>query len=358
MMRNLFFGFMAASMAFPAMAADFNKPIEQAITGYIRPATAEFAESASKLPAAVKAICAETTEATVEGLKSSFSETVRDYSRVHFLRFGPLLENDRLNRLSFLPDPRGTAQRQIRKIYAAHDESVLSLGSLQNKSVAVQSMTAFELIAFNKSTDVVLGEAGDNKDYTCGYALAIAENVAEIAGNLASDWADPNGFSKVLLSAGPENERFRSPTEALEAVFNSLVTGIIIAKDQDVLPALGSSEEKAKPRRFPYSRSGNSILYVSAELDGINDAVASMELKEYMSPDNQWIMDTLGFEFKNANNYLAQLQPPLRKTFGEEGSYNQAKALVVNLTAIQDMMGQEVAGALGLAGGFNALDGD
>lgn len=357
-MKKLILGIVAALFAVPAQAAEFNQPLEGLITGYIRPATSAFAETAAKLPAAVSAVCSEVSEANVLEFQTAFSDTIRDFSRIQFLRFGPLLDEDRLSRLSFRPDPRGRAQRQIRKLYAASDTSVLSADSLGKKSVAVQSLTALELIAFNKDTEVVLGQAGDNKDYTCGYALAIAENVSDIAHSTAADWADPDGYGNVLLSAGPDNERYRSSKEAIEDVYNTLTTGITITKDQDILPAMGKSKDKTKPRRFPFSRSGNSVIYLSGELDGIHAALFSMDLKPLMSSEDQWTLDTLGFEFKNAGNYLKNLEAPLRATFNQGASYNQVAALLITLSSIQELMTQGVAGALGLAGGFNALDGD
>lgn len=357
-MKNLVLGIAAILLAVPSQADDFNAPLENIISGYFRPAAADFSESAGKLPNAVSAICTEATEANVLGFQTAFSATIRDFSRIQFLRFGPLLEDDRLSRLSFRPDPRGRAQKQIRKLYAAADNSVLSPVRLGKKSVAVQSLTALELIAFNKDTEVVLGNDSDNKDYTCGYALAIAQNVSKIAHDTSADWIDPDGYSKILLSAGPDNDRYRTSKEAIEDVFNSLATGITITKDQDILPAMGKSKDKTKPNRFPFSRSGNAVVYLTGELAGINDALSSMDLKPMMSSDDQWTLDTLGFEFKNARNYLDALNPPLRRTFSENDGYNQVAALLITLSSIQELMTQGVAGGLGLAGGFNALDGD
>ncbi|MES0883812.1 imelysin family protein [Roseibium sp. SCP14] len=357
-MRRLVIAAIAVCFSYPAASEEFNPPLEHFIADYVRPAVAEFSQSSAKLPDAVSAICAEEKKATISGFYEAFTETVRDFSRIHFLRFGPLVEDDRLSRLAFMPDPRGTGMRQIRKIYAAQDPAVLSPESLRDKSVAVQGLTALQLIAFNKYGEVVLGSSDETRDFDCGYATAIARNVASIAAKLETEWADPKGYSAVLLSAGPDNERFRTSKEALESVFNALVTGVIIMRDQDILPALGSSAEKAKPRRFPFSRSRNAIIYLSGELSGIRDAVNSMNLKPLMSESDRWVLDTLGFEFKNAQSYLDKLTPPLRLNFGKDGSYNLTAALAVTLNAIRDMMAQEVAGALKLAGGFNALDGD
>jgi uncharacterized protein len=357
-MRLLILATLAICAALPAYADDLKSSLERFVSDYVRPETAEFSQTANVLPGVVDAICQDTGKETKAAFATSFADTVGGLSRIHFLRFGPLLEKDRLSRLSFLPDPRGITQRQIRKIYAARDESVLSVASLRGKSVALQGLTALQLIAFDNLGAVVLGKAGDNREFTCGYALAIAQNVAEISKNLAADWADPNGFSSVLLSAGPENASYKSSKEALETVFNGLVTGVIITRGQDLLPALGSSEAKARPRRFPYSRSVNAVPYLSGEIAGIRDAFFSLGLKSLTPEEHVWLLDTLNFEFGNAQTYLKKLEPPLRKTFGEGGSYGSVKALTITLDSIRELLSQEFAGALGLSGGFNALDGD
>jgi len=341
----------------PAVAADFNNAIDNAITGYIRPATAQFAISAGKLPDAVQMVCADRSEANLQAFREAYSATIHDFSRIQFLRFGPLLEEDRLSRLAFLPDPRGIGQRQIRKIYAAKDATALSAETLKDKSVAVQSLTAFDLIAFDKDTNVVLGAAGDMREFTCSYAGAIAQNTAQIAAAVAADWQDPDGYSKLLLTAGPENDLFRSSKEAMETVYNALTTGITVVKDQDILPALGSSEAKAKPRRVPFSRSANGLLYLSGELAGIKYAVVSMELTPLLPEENHRALDTLDFEFNNIQNTLLALQAPIRQTF-TDSSYNQLRAVSLTLSSVHYLMTNGMAGPMGLAGGFNALDGD
>lgn len=341
----------------PAVSADFNDAIDNAITGYIRPVSAQFATSAGKLPDAVQTVCADRSEANLQAFREAYSATIRDFSRIQFLRFGPLLEDDRLSRLAFLPDPRGIGQRQIRKIYAAKDETVLSAETLKDKSVAVQSLTAFDLIVFDKDTNVVLGSPGETKDFTCSYARAIAQNAAQIAAAVAADWQDPDGYSMLLLTGGPENDLFRSSQEAMETVYNALTTGVTVAKDQDIQPALGNSQAKAKPRRVPFSRSANGLVYLSGELAGIKEAVISMDLIPLLPEENHRALDTLDFEFKNIQNTLSALQAPIRQTFSDS-SYNQLRAVSFTLSSVHYLMTNGMAGPMGLAGGFNALDGD
>jgi hypothetical protein len=356
-MFRLSLAFLALVTCAPASATDYRQPVEELISGYIQPVTQSFAETAGQLPEAVRQVCSSYDTGSRDVFRTAYANTVRDFAKVHFLRYGPLIEEDRLSRLAFMPDPRGVAQRQIRKLLAEQDSDALDAHTLSGKSVAVQGLTAMQLIAFNKTGTVVLGKGGPDS-FTCGYALAIARNVSAIAHETSSGWHDASGYSQELLAAGSEGARFKSPKEALETVFNVLATGVTVARDQNVLPALGASEEKAKPRRLPFSRSANGILFLSSELTGLEQVLTSMNLKEQSPAEYEWLFDTLGFEFKNAQNLLSQLQPPLRETLSENGAYGKLKVLAITLKSIRELVSPEIAGALGLAGGFNALDGD
>lgn len=346
------------SVSDSAQAQDYKSNLESMIIGYIKPAFQEFASSTQSLPTAVETVCLDANETAGLEFQQVFSETVHDFGRIHFLRFGPLLDQDRLSRLAFLPDPRGIGSRQLRKLYANKDKDALNAAGLAKKSVAVQGLTALELIAFDKTGEVRLGKSDENSEFTCDYALAIARNIHTIAIALEADWANPDGFKDILLTPGGNDARFQTSKEAIESVFNALVTGLIVVRDQDLLPALGTSEEKAKPRRFPFSRSGNGVIFLSSELQGIEQSLSSLNLQSLTPQDFIWIFDTLNFEFGNAQKILAQLNPPLRKSFGQGDSYKLVSVLAITVKSIRDTVALELAGALDLAGGFNALDGD
>jgi predicted lipoprotein len=357
-MRRLLLTALVAGFIQPVAAADYEPNLNNVIEAYIRPAAGAFADTAAGLPDAVETVCRAPDPATARQFETAFSETVGGFALVQFLRFGPLLENDRLSRLAFLPDPRGITQRQLRKLLAGQDADALDAATLMDKSVAVQGLTALEQVAFDKEGNMRLGRPEKDKDFTCAYAKAIANNIAAIAGEVSAEWEDPDGYSKLLLTAEGGNARFHTSKEALESVFNALVTGLIIVRDQDLEPALGGGRDKARANRFPFSRSGNSAVYLSAELLGLQDAIASLDLKDLTPEDFTWIFDTLDFEFANAQALLDALNPPLRNSFEEGEAYEKVAVLAITVKSLQVTIGQELAGALELAGGFNSLDGD
>ncbi len=357
-MKRIFLSAAAALIAWPALATDYTQPIQDMIAGYIQPETTKFAAATAELPSSVKSVCAAPSTENAAEFKTVFSDVVKEFARVHFLRIGPMVDEDRISRLAFQPDPRGIGQRQIRKLYSAKDATALSADSLAEKSVAVQGLTALQLIAFDKNGNVVLGAESESRDFTCAYAAAISENVAAIALAVRDAWASADGYSQTLLATGGAGARYQNEQEALEDMFQTLSTGLIVVRDQNIAPALGSSKDKARPNRIPFSRSGNGVVFLAAEMSGILDAVKSMNLEPIMPEEHVWLIGSMTFEFENAQKTLNNLQPPLRQTFETGDAYSQLSLVVISLNSLQRLVGERIAGALGLAGGFNALDGD
>lgn len=346
-----------ALQAPPGQAADFSPHVKQVLETYIRPATAAFAETAAALPPAADALCAAPSDQTREAFSASYTRTLEALGKVTFLRFGPLISEHRLERLAFLPDARNIAQRQIRKALAEHDGTLGDPAALADKSVALQGLTALQLIAFDSGSNLTLGEGGD-KETLCAYASAITRNVAGMAEEIATEWQDPKGFSTLLLTADAGNDQFHSSKEAIETIFNAMVTGLIVVKDQELLPALGTGKDKAKPNKLPFSRSGNASAYMAAELEGIRDAMNAAKFEPSLGSDAAWIPGSLNFEFGNAAQTLRSLEGPLRQTMDTDGTYDKLNLVAIQVNSLRDTMALNLAGGLGLSGGFNALDGD
>ena len=106
----------AAQSAIPS-----NEIIEGAIEGYIRPAFHQFAEETGSLELNLARLCEAPSADTLERARNQFKSTVIAFSRVEFLRLGPLTIADRLERLLFWPDRKGIALRQVQAALAEED---------------------------------------------------------------------------------------------------------------------------------------------------------------------------------------------------------------------------------------------
>ena len=104
-----------ASPAFASKATDI---VSSAIDGFIRPGYHAFYESTSRLSEAGKALCATPSQAALDAARSAFGETVDAWSRIEIIRFGPVTERNRLERVLFWPDRKGTGLKQVQAALA------------------------------------------------------------------------------------------------------------------------------------------------------------------------------------------------------------------------------------------------
>ncbi|MEO6394706.1 MAG: imelysin family protein, partial [Devosia sp.] len=208
-------GAVALLLASPVLADSLLPSREiaaSAIEGYIRPAFHQFAEEAGSLRFTAGKLCEAPSEDALAVTRSQFGSTVISFSRVEFVRVGPLGKADRMERLLFWPDRKGIALRQVQAALAEKDETAAAPETLQEKSVAMQGLVALEYLLFGAGADTLA--AGD--DYRCRYAKASAALIAELAETLDREWGDPNGQGAHMLSPQPEFDDFRTDTEVLE----------------------------------------------------------------------------------------------------------------------------------------------
>ncbi|EFO32433.1 putative exported protein [Roseibium sp. TrichSKD4] len=357
-MRRLLIVSLAVLAIGPANAetTNFLPHVQKSVEKYVRPAMANFNETAEELPSAVATVCSDPTPEKLTEFSNKFSDVVSAFGAVSFLAYGPMLEDDRLKRLAFLPDPRGIAQRQINRFKASSDYQTITAAALTEKSVALQGLTALELIAFSKTTEPILGQGEHSED--CPYAQAIADNIANISRELVTSWSDPTGYTETLWAVGQNNPVHRTEQEAMETVFYALPTALTILKDQHVLPVIAKGKEKSRPRRLPFSRSANGIRFMTANMAGIRDALTAMDLEPSLPEDYKWLPGTAVFELNNAIDLAGKIGQPMRNHFKANNGFESFTTLALTLTSINLTVGEEIAAALNLSAGFNALDGD
>ncbi|MEP3670267.1 MAG: hypothetical protein ABJN42_26455, partial [Roseibium sp.] len=116
--------------------------------------------------------------------------------------------------------------------------------------------------------------------------------------------------------------------------------------------------KKAKAHRLPFSRSGDGRAYLIAELQGIETALRAAHFEQNLDEEFLWIPDSIHFEFANGIANLESLDAPIRQSLKNEKTYQKLTLLVITMNSLRDTIALELAGALGLSGGFNALDGD
>ncbi len=326
--------------------------VARAVEDYIRPAYHAFHHRTETLAHAIEHFCARPGRIEHRAVRDAFGTVVTAWARLDFLRFGAAVTDARLERVAFWPDPRGVVERQLRQLVAGGALERLDAASIARQSAAVQGLPALERLVVVLPADTDPAGLADN----CLVAEAAAGNVVAIAGALDEAWARDD---VPILNPGPGNPAYRSWEEAANEVLKASLTGLEQIRDLALRPALGDAPDKAKPNRFPYARSGETVAYLAAAIEAQRDLIDASGIAADLPEADAWAKSSVDFELRQAERTVAALagndgaaiatQPALR---------GKLDYVTIALASVRTTMATTVAAGLGLSVGFNALDGD
>ncbi|SEQ07505.1 hypothetical protein SAMN05428969_1840 [Devosia sp. YR412] len=326
-----------------------------AVNGVIRPEIAGFKGRASGLESAMGALCAVPSEATLSVARQQFGLAATAYGRVEFIRIGPLMEDNRADRLLFFPDRKGIGLRQVQAILAEQDVTVLDAAGLYGKSVAVQGFGALEFVLYGTGAEALAAAEGS---FRCRYGQAIAHNIGSIADQLAMGWYRKGGVAEHLTRPVQENADYRTETEALEELVGLVSHGLEAVRDTRINPFIAQGEVAAKPKQALFWRSGLTMAMVGANLEGMETLVSVSGMARAVGEADVGLDNSIGFEFSNAHRALDLITLPVEEAVLDPKQVAALSYLVILTQSLQAQIGEQLAFALGLSVGFSSLDGD
>jgi predicted lipoprotein len=344
----------AICLAAPAHANKATDIINGAIDGFIRPGYESFHETTSDLSQVQTALCATPSQAALDQARKTFGATVDAWSRVEIIRFGPVTEQNRLERVLFWPDRKGTGLRQVQAALAARDANATDAARLAGKSVAMQGLGALEYVLYGTGSEALA--AGDT--YRCAYGAAIAGNLDTIASELDTAWADPNGFAKTWSTPAPDNPLYRDGTEAVTELMDVFVTGTELVRDVRLGGFLGKEPKADKPRQALFWRSGKTVDALAGNLAGLQALLEASKLAGALPADQAWLGGSANFEFANAQKAAAGAEGAIADVLADPEKRAKLAYFGLVTSSLSDIFGAQMSGALGLTAGFSSLDGD
>lgn len=331
-----------------------NAIVAQAISGFVRPAYARFHHMAGETATRVGALCDAPSAATLAAAQESFGEIVHAWARIETVRFGPVTESNRLERILFWPDRKGTGLKQVQAALASKDASVLDPGTLVGKSVAMQGLGALEYILFGTGFEELTGGDGTHR---CGFGRAVATNIAAMAGEIDTAWSREDGVARQWANPASDNPLYRTDQEALTELFNVFVHGLEMTRDVRLNGFLGAEAKDDKPRLAVFWRSGATVASIAGNLDGLAALYSASRIESLLPEDSAWISQSIGFEFRTAQAMLAGLDAPVADILVDQRRDALVTTRLIS-SHLSDLFGVTLAGALGLSAGFSSLDGD
>lgn len=328
--------------------------LSAAVSDFIQPGYRTFWNKAEAMGAAITPLCKTPSAPGLEVAREAFGELVTAWSEIEIIRFGPVIENNRMERILFFPDRRGIGLRQIQQVLAEKDETATTPERLADKSVALQGLTTLEYLLYGTGAEDLA--AGD--EFRCKFAGSVAARIYATAGEIVEAWDNPDGIAARLSDPEPENPDFRDEREGLQALLGVFVNSSELVADTRLKPFLGKSAKTAKPKRALFWRSGLTGVSIDADMKGLEDFYKASGMISLVPTDIERYGKSAMFELTNARRTITRTETPLPDAATDPETYEAVNYLRLVLLSIRDTFSGRIAGGLGLSAGFSSLDGD
>jgi predicted lipoprotein len=313
------------------------------VAGHLLPRYHAFTEKTAALSAAAEKLCPDVTEASLKATRAAFHDALDAWQEVEHLRQGPPASAETHIRVKFWPDRKNLVDKHLARLMANTNPDILKPEPFHHVSIAVQGFPALERLLFANDAVSKL-TSGDGPVRPCGVVRAIAVNLHEIAADLEERWRkDP--------AEGRDAKRVTTD------LFNDLATGLGAAAELK-LGAPISSDGKVRAHRaenWISNRSLRNIQHNLFALEDLYDGLAAPAVTGLPgTPEDALIRG----QFKQMIKDAQALGPSITEALATEKGPLRIKVLKGGVQDLRELVIVNLAGALELVLGFNALDGD
>lgn len=356
MLKRLFaFVALVFMSVLPVQAATIQEVLAHSVEDYIRPGYAEFAATSARMSEAMTVLCTDADGSSLARAREDFATTITAWAGIELVRFGPVMRDNRLERILFWPDRKSTGLKQAQRLLVAKNETATSLTSIRGKSVAVQGLGALEFILFGTGADEL---SAGVETYRCRFGRTVAQALAFTADELVVLWAKGADFPRQFLNPDPASDSYRSDTEALSEIVGVMAHGLETVRDKRFKPILGSEIKMARPKRALFWRSELYLVATKANFSGLLDLLERSQIEDLKPDTTTGILDSARFEFSNALKSHDRIEVLTLDIAVDERARGLIGYLIILTGSLQQIIGEQLATELGFAVGFSANDGD
>ncbi|MCX7559251.1 imelysin family protein [Sulfitobacter sp. F26204] len=322
-----------------ATAQTDNKIIVESVEGHILPRIDALADNTAQLEIAARDDCMPNSAP----LRSAYGRAFDAWVSASHLRFGPSEVDDRAFALAFWPDSRGVTPRALAQLIADQDPIAATPEAYAQMSIAARGFYALEFLLY----DADLIREGD-ADYHCTLVQTVAGDIARTSSAIATDWH--TNYAAQML-APQEKAKYRRADEVLRELFKALTTGLQFTSETRLGRPLGTYD-RPRPMRAENWRSGRSARHVSLSLASLQDLAARLANSD---PD---LAMRLAEVFAQAQARLDALDDPVFARITDPQRRLKLEVVQQSVDSIREVVRNELGPSLGVAAGFNSLDGD
>lgn len=325
---------LAACLAITAQVAHASDLVVQtAVQDHILPSYSRLAVASKGLEQAAADAC----DPKSARLRDAFHDAFDAWTSVSHLRFGPSEQSDRAFALAFWPDPRSSTPKSLAALIRDEDPVIDTSQGFSTLSIAARGFYALEFLLFDEAF------VSGTSDYSCRYIRAATTDIATNAHAILSDWTD--SYAEVISSA--PNATYQTELEAKQQLFTALTTGLEFTANARLGRPMGTFE-RPRPKRAEARRSGRSLEHVVLSLE------ANKELAMALSDNNA----DIAAAFDHALDLADKLDDPVFAGVATPQGRFRVEALKQSIEDIRTILAEQLGPQLGVAAGFNSLDGD
>ena len=352
---SVFVGAVPGSSAQEIGPADYARVNAALVETHALPRYERLTTAMEVFAAAAEVFRAGAGETESERLRSRFHDAMDAWMGVQHLRFGPVESFTRAYRFYFWPQARAKVADAVAEIVAADEDDAELTARIESANVAVQGLLAAEVLLYDER---YLGTDARG----CGLLAAVVGNMRGMAAEILAHWREGDGaFARLMTAPGPENPQFEDQTAATLAFFQSLHDSLQLIHDVKLRPVIGERAQQVRPVLAESRLSGRSqrnivvtlqalqALYLGEGDAGLGDltTIADPKLDRLMRKAFRLTLAT-----------AHSVKGPIEKAAADPALRLPVEKLAKQVRALRQIVRDRLAPALGLAVGFNSLDGD
>mgnify|MGYP003635397493 CR=1 FL=1 len=334
--------------------AQISSTMLKTIENVIRPAYANFNAQTLTMSNIINQFCTSPNTKTLVNAQDQFTKVALSWASIELFRSGPVMSDDRLERVLFYPDRKSTGLKQVQRILVKKDPQSIAPETFEQKSVAVQGLGALEFILFGTGHEDLSNSEGA---FRCDFANEISTNLAQIASDLNSMWSEDAAYSNLWANAGKPESVFINNQEAINELLGTVVHGLEAVKDIRIGAFLRNESNKDRPKSALFWRSENTLPVLKANLDFIQSLLNEGGLYS-LAHKNSHIVDAIEFEIKQNKSAINAIDKPLFEALKDEKLRSKLCYFQTSLKFTIGRIDSEFAKDLGLSSGFSFSDGD
>jgi predicted lipoprotein len=274
-----------------------------------------------------------------ETLQRAYLATADSWSQIEFLRYGPIGEEFRAERVSYWPERKNATAKALTQLLEKDGVADLAPEFFVENSVAVQGLPALERLLFDDRAQVEMLN-GLRRERRCAVGQAIAWNIVMIAHDVRLGWTN----DVIEAIANPETAK-----EATSRIATDYLASFAFMRDTKLRPVLGKDAANARPAFAEGWRSKRSKRALILNLETVLDlAKLIMAGKEGDTPAT----------VATALDFAEGLPDDFAPAISDIKQRQQFYLLLDALAAARDKAHDEIPAILGTTVGFNSQDGD